>query len=85
MQLRKGYKKPAAGVDQAEEELRQPENSKIRLFLVAKKKGEQTDVETNGWEIAGPNSLAQFSAPGYFFGKTLQQQLNVPVGLISSS
>lgn len=85
MQLRKGYKKPAAGVDQAEEELRQPENSKIRLFLVAKKKGEQSDVETNGWEIAGPNSLAQFSAPGYFFGKTLQQQLNVPVGLISSS
>lgn len=85
MQLRKGYKEPAAGIDLAKEELRQPENPKIRLFLVAKKKGSQEDVETDGWEIAGPSSLAQFSAPGYFFGKTLQQQLNVPVGLISSS
>ncbi|TWI22749.1 sialate O-acetylesterase [Sphingobacterium siyangense] len=85
MQLHKGYKKPAVGVDRAEEELRQPGNPKIRLFLVAKKKGQQDDVETKGWEVADPNSLAQFSAPGYFFGKTLQQQLNVPVGLISSS
>jgi sialate O-acetylesterase len=34
------------------------------------------------WLPAGPQSLEQFSAVGYFFGRDLQKALDVPIGLI---
>lgn len=44
----------------------------------------QEDVKAN-WQVCDSNSLKGFSAVGYFFGKRLQQQLNVPIGLINAS
>jgi len=37
------------------------------------------------WEICHPSTLESFSAVGYFFGKYLHEQLNVPIGLIESA
>lgn len=37
------------------------------------------------WKKCGPETLKSFSAVAYFFGKELQQQLNVPIGLINTS
>ena len=37
------------------------------------------------WQQASPESAAVFSAIGYFFGKQLQEILDVPVGIIHSS
>lgn len=85
MQLRKGYKAPAKGKDRTLEELAKPENRNIRLLLVGRKKGHAPDVETIGWQRCNSESLASFSAAGYFFGKELLETLQVPIGLISSS
>jgi sialate O-acetylesterase len=37
------------------------------------------------WKVCSPESLKGFSAIGYFFGKKLQHDLNVPVGVINAS
>ena len=37
------------------------------------------------WEVCGPETVAQFSAVGFFFGRELLQNLNVPIGLINTS
>ncbi|MEZ6125954.1 MAG: exo-alpha-sialidase [Planctomycetaceae bacterium] len=34
------------------------------------------------WGVASPAAAAEFSAVGWYFGRHLQEQLNVPVGLI---
>lgn len=37
------------------------------------------------WTTCGPETLKSFSAVAYFFGKELEQQLHVPIGLINTS
>jgi len=61
-------------------------NKNIRLFHIPKTSSDfpQDDVKAK-WEICDSTSLKQFSAVGYFFGKKLNQQLNIPIGLINSS
>ena len=61
-------------------------NDKIRLLTVPRKGSDkpETSVEVK-WEAAGPSTTPEFSAVGYFFGRELQKQLAVPVGLIASN
>jgi sialate O-acetylesterase len=49
--------------------------------------GSQTPVEDcNGqWEPATADSIKDFSAVGYFFGRELQDHIGVPIGLIDNS
>ncbi len=67
-------------------ELRTSANSNIHFFQVPKSTAEtpQDDVKAQ-WANCDSNTLKGFSAVGYFFGKRLQQQLNVPIGLINTS
>ncbi len=60
-------------------------NSQIRLFHVPKLKAEGpvTDVKA-AWKTAGPDSVRNFSAVGYYFGRDLQKARGVPVGMIQS-
>lgn len=37
------------------------------------------------WKRVSPATVGQFSAVGYFFGRELNQKLNVPIGLIDAS
>ncbi|HIG84502.1 MAG TPA: sialate O-acetylesterase [Verrucomicrobia bacterium] len=37
------------------------------------------------WQVCDPNSVNNFSAVGYFFGRRLHKDLKVPVGLIGSN
>jgi sialate O-acetylesterase len=39
----------------------------------------------NGWQECSPANIPEFSATAYFFARNLYQNLNVPVGLISTS
>ncbi|MFB6455140.1 sialate O-acetylesterase [Chitinophaga sp. Hz27] len=68
------------------EELPNSANDNIRLFRVDRitSTTPQDDVPAN-WKVCGPESLKGFSAVGYFFAKKLQQQLHVPVGVISAA
>lgn len=58
----------------------------IRLVRV-KEPGSQTPVEDfkGEWKVCSPKTVAGFSAVGYFFGHELNEQLNVPIGLIDDS
>jgi len=44
----------------------------------------QTDV-SGQWQEATPETVKEFSATGYYFGRLLNQTLNVPIGLILSA
>jgi sialate O-acetylesterase len=58
----------------------------IRLFNVQKViSGQPLDECTGRWEVSTPESVAQFSATGYFFGKKLHSELHIPIGLIESA
>jgi len=61
-------------------------NQKIRFFYVPKSTSEtiQEDVKAS-WKVCTPEEMIHFSTIGYFFGKKIQTDLNVPVGLISSN
>ena len=65
-------------------ELEIAHNKNIRIFLVDRKKM-KPDAAHAGWSIAEDSALRSFSAVGYFFAKKLYQELQVPIGVISSS
>jgi len=68
------------------EELPNSNNPNIRLFHVPKTTATSPQDNIPGeWKVCSPESLKGFSAVGYFFGKKLQHDLNVPIGLINAS
>ncbi|MFH1268703.1 MAG: sialate O-acetylesterase [Planctomycetota bacterium] len=74
------------GCHDAETVIARSANPKIRLFTVPRKGADEPQSEVDGsWSECGPDTVAGFSGVGYFFGKHLQEKLDVPVGLINSS
>lgn len=67
------------------DELGRAHNPQIRLFLVTQKNMRKPDSTHSGWDIAEGTALRDFSAAGYFFGKNLNHDLKVPVGIICSA
>jgi sialate O-acetylesterase len=82
MQL-KGFKSQA--IIGSNDAIFKAKNPKIRLYIVPRsvKFEEQENSKTSFWKEATPESVANFSAIGYFFGKQIQEHLNVPIGLIN--
>lgn len=62
-------------------------NDKLRLFTVPRsvKAVPQDTVKFSTWKKADPESVSNFSATAYFFGRMLQERLKVPVGLVHIS
>ena len=74
------------------EELKNEPNNNIRLYRTGHTYAStpQTEVPAQKrhkaqWSICNAKSLKEFSAVGYGFGKELQENLNVPIGLIDAS
>jgi len=61
-------------------------NHNLRLFTVKRNSTieAQTDI-TGQWQEASPETVKEFSATGYYFGRLLQETLHVPVGLVLSA
>ena len=61
-------------------------NDMIRLLTVPRRAAAEpeTDVDAS-WAKCGPETVRDFSAVAYAFGKDLQERLKVPVGLISTN
>lgn len=80
----KGFKNQP--VDGSNMDILKSANPDLRLFTVKRNSmiEAQNDV-TGKWEEATPESVSDFSATGYYFGRLMQQMLHVPVGLILSS
>ncbi len=77
---------PVSRTVQASETIAGSGNSRIRLFQVARHSALETAAHTpSRWEVCGPESVGEFSAVAYLFGRRLQETLGVPVGIINAS
>ena len=60
----------------------------LRLLYVTKTTGmsprDNFDAEYDGWTESLPKTVRAFSAVAYYYGRALQQELNVPVGVINT-
>lgn len=58
----------------------------IRFFTVSRQFSETPKKDCYGrWLVCTPETTGEFSAVGYFFGRELNRELMVPVGLINAS
>lgn len=74
---------PLSRTENAETAIASADDPMLRLFLVPKQAYQK--VLPEAWKECTPESAANFSAVGYYFGKHLRETLKVPVGLIDSS
>ncbi len=44
----------------------------------------RTDIDAE-WQVCSPDTVAKFTAAGYYAARRLQQQLDVPVGIVNST
>lgn len=81
----KGYTNQA--IENATRDILLSEDSEYRLFTVGRNacKEKQYDVKNGTWKEAQPESVRDFCATAYYFGRFLRETLKVPVGLIVSS
>ena len=86
MERRLGLQKGQQPLDNREQEVATANYPLIRHFLVSKNIADTPLDEVQGkWEVCSPQTAANFTAVGYYFGRDLHQKLQVPVGLIHSS
>lgn len=83
MKIGTTYAKPKKGIDSAALEITKT-YPYIRIFRVEKVLS-TPDVTSNGWSVCSGEAFERISAVGFYFAKNIQQQLNIPVGIISSS
>lgn len=72
----------------AKEEIADANYPMIRMFNVpahVKQNAPQTDSQISPWQPVQPNTVAGFSACGYYFGRALYKELNVPIGLVGTN
>ena len=74
------------GILNWEEEVANANHPNIRLFHVRKRAADRAQADTDGeWLACDPDSVREFSAVAYFFGRMLHRELDVPVGLFDAS
>jgi sialate O-acetylesterase len=72
----------------AKEEIASAKHPLIRHIKIERKlstKPESDVPSRDGWQVCSPKVVANFTAVGYYFGRYLQKELNVPIGLIGSN
>ena len=70
----------------AEQEITAATHPKIRLFAVERTVADTPQSDCKGkWVECSPETVGDFSAVGYFFGRELYKQLDKPLGLIHTS
>lgn len=61
-------------------------NPRLRLFTVPRLATDQPQTEVDArWAVCTPESVKDFSAVAYYFGRHLQHELGVAVGMINTS
>jgi hypothetical protein len=78
--------KASPGVIDANTEIKNADYPQIRLFTVTQNVSHKPLDDCNGsWTICSPETVKDFSATLYFFGRDIYKNLNQPVGLIHTS
>lgn len=74
------------GSKEAEREKREADYPLIRHIKIPKRPSNAKEWDFNAeWQVCTPQNAGGFTAVGYFFGRRLHKELDVPVGLINSS
>ncbi len=75
--------------ERSRNDIAQANNNQIRIFDVSNRYSlfEEKDFipQWTPWRTACSENIGSFSAVAYYFGKRLQEELNVPVGLVLTS
>ncbi len=72
--------------DRPRQEIAAADHPRIRLITVPKKVATAPTATIDvRWEVCSPATVPDFSAVGYFFGRDLRRELDVPIGLIDST
>jgi sialate O-acetylesterase len=80
-----GGKYGFGGALSAPEELPKADHPTLRLFIVKKKTAFEPQTDCVGeWKVCTPDSAGPFSAVGYFFGRDIQDDQHIPIGLIGT-
>lgn len=71
----------------AKDEIESAMNSLIRHIKVRNTQSpkKMEDIADGTWVVCSPQTVASFTAVGYFFGRSLAKELDMPVGLIGSN
>lgn len=71
----------------AQEEIKNANYPKIRLLHINNNFSYTAvdDVPETEWKVCSPESVPSFSAVGYFFGRFIHKETDVPIGLISTN
>lgn len=74
-------------VDNANAEIANANFDNIRFLKVNRNESfkSEADILTDGWYTCNPSTVGSLSAVAYFFGKKVNQFLDMPVGLIVSA
>ena len=80
----KGFKNQP--VENAGNDILHSRNASLRLFTV-KRKASITPLDdvVGSWNEASPETVREFSATAYYFGRLINELLDVPVGLLVTS
>lgn len=73
--------------DNADKEIDKGDYPNIRLFSVPHELSSvpKTEMKNTSWKVCTPETIKDFSAVGYFFGRGLHNELDVPIGLINTT
>jgi sialate O-acetylesterase len=73
--------------DNAQQEIASADHPRIRHIKIPHEPADspRDNVASSGWQVCSPQTVAGFTAVGYYFARYLQQQLDVPIGLIGSN
>ena len=82
---------PLRDTDGARETIRTAQNDQLRLFFIDPFPTDRVhpqqpvDFVDGQWNVSSPKTVDGFTAVGYYFGRSLQRELQVPIGLIEST
>ncbi|MDZ7341153.1 MAG: glycosyl hydrolase family 2 [candidate division KSB1 bacterium] len=73
-------------IEGSEQAIQTAGNKNLRLFTVTRAYSDQPKFNCVGqWQESNPQTAANFSATAFFFGRKLQEDLKIPIGLIHTS
>lgn len=78
---------PVSKSNNAEQEIKEANYPNIRLFEVPRSVSNipADNIPNAKWKECSPETVKNFSAVGYYFGRDLQKEIDVPIGLIHTS